>query len=99
VDLPSGERGSYNKTCLTSSDSACEDINIKVEDTEVKVGKIPLPLLYHRIKVEPDEVSYMSLYSLLVAVFVISVLLLTHIKRFHCDELELFKSQQILGGF
>ena len=32
MDLPSGERGSYNKTCLTSSDSACEDINIKVED-------------------------------------------------------------------
>jgi hypothetical protein len=64
VDLPRGERGLYNKTCLTPSDSAYEDINIKVEDTEVKVEKIPLPLLYQRIKVEPDEVSYMSLYPL-----------------------------------
>jgi hypothetical protein len=40
VDLPRGERGSYKKTYLTPSDSACEDINIKVEDTEVMVEKI-----------------------------------------------------------
>jgi hypothetical protein len=64
VDLPRCERGSYNKTCLTPSDTACEDNNIKVEDTEVKVEKNCLPLLYQRIKVEPDEVSYMSLYPL-----------------------------------
>jgi hypothetical protein len=44
VDLPRGERGLYNKTCLTPSDSAFEDNNIKVEDTEVKVEKNPLPL-------------------------------------------------------
>jgi hypothetical protein len=58
VDLQRGVQGSYNKMRLTRSVSACEGIGIKVVDTQVKDKKIPVPLLYQRIKVEPDEVSY-----------------------------------------
>ena len=73
IDLQRGVRGSYNKMCLTPSGSACEDISIKVEDAEAKDEKIPVPLLYHRIKVEPDEVGYIFLYLLLDHSMVLSL--------------------------
>jgi proline racemase len=49
VDVP----GSNLETSITSSDGVCEVISIKVEE-------VPEPISFPVIKVEPDEVSYLS---------------------------------------
>ena len=60
MDLVRGESGSCSKTCLTAGD-AHEVLNIKVEEgTDVDKEEIPMPV-FCEVKVEQDEVSYVSL--------------------------------------
>jgi hypothetical protein len=64
MGLLRGEHGSCSMTCRTSSDNVHEDLNMKVEGTGIEAEEISLP---HTVKVEQNEVSYMSLYPLLDA--------------------------------
>jgi len=64
MDLAKGESGCCSKTCLTSAGDADEVLNIKVEEgTDVDEEEIPMPL-FCAVKVEQDEVSYVSLCAL-----------------------------------
>jgi len=64
MDLVKGETSSCSKTCLTSAGDAHEVLNIKVEEgTDVDEEEIPMPV-FCEVKVEQDEVSYVSLCAL-----------------------------------
>jgi len=61
MDLVKGEGGSCSKT---SAGDAHEVLNIKVEEgTDVDDEEIPMPV-FCEVKVEQDEVSYVSLCAL-----------------------------------
>lgn len=64
MDLLIGESGSSGEICMTSADEAHEVINIKVEEGTDTEEEIPMPV-FCAVKVEQDEVSYMSLCPLL----------------------------------
>jgi hypothetical protein len=65
MDSLKGESGSCTETCLTSAGDARAVLNIKVEeDTDIEEEEIPMPV-FCAIKVEQDEVSYVSLCPLL----------------------------------
>ena len=69
MDLVKGESGSCSKTCLTSAGDTDGVLNIKVEEgtdvdeeegSDVDEEEIPMPV-FCEVKVEQDEVSYVSL--------------------------------------
>jgi hypothetical protein len=60
--------GALVETNITSSDEAHEVIRIKVEEdaeVHIKIEEIPEPISFPSIKTEPEEVSYLSVCSLL----------------------------------
>jgi hypothetical protein len=65
---PEDVPGSSSETNITSSDVRHGVIRIKVEedsDVTIKVEEVPEPISFPPIKVEPEEVSYLSVCPLL----------------------------------